>query len=291
MSATGKRFLDTSVVRPMVHGTRAYREHLEAELGAAPCYLSQYVLMEFRRSFILNLVSFYFVLDLPTVTTIGEAMQLWSHRFKSSELKSVMQLVGQLLNEQQLSDSNPRDLEKARLAIGRYIKRVDAKARRNFKDCSKDTTHCGRAAVPLAIDLKTLRESLQTFLDAFQDTKACRARCRIDDVLFARYRTEIASFVEHSQPLAKQQDNAGFLRITAKLESLLDKGPDACTCKTCEAIGDAVIAVDAPRDMTLEHVDRSFDHLCPLLNQAHNRHISEIQFHNTSSCQQPPVSP
>ena len=70
-----KRFLDTSVLRPMLHGASAYKRYLQEQLGNDPCYISQYVMMEFRRSFILNIVAFYFVLELPAVETVGDALR------------------------------------------------------------------------------------------------------------------------------------------------------------------------------------------------------------------------
>ena len=45
--------------------------------------------------------------------------------------------------------------------------------------------------------------------------------------------------------------------------------------QTLWEIGDAIIALDAPRDMQLEHTDHSFDHLCPPIGQPHRKHPSE----------------
>ena len=274
---TQKRFLDTSVLRPMLHGSAAYKRHLEEQMGSDPCYISQYVMMEFRRSFIMSLVAFYFYLELPTIKTVGDALQLWSHKFKAGELKAVMQLIAQLLDAGRIGTENPRDLEKAQLAIGRYIKRVDAKARRKFKDSSKDTTGCGRAAVPLKIDLHRLREDLQIFNDAFANTKACRSQCRIEDLPFTKYRQEVDDYIKLAGSLPSRKETQGFVRIADKLADVLAKGDQSCSCTVCGAIGDAVIALDAPREMCLEHVDQSFDHLCPPINQTHRKHSSEVR--------------
>ncbi|MEQ8957151.1 MAG: hypothetical protein RLP02_04380 [Coleofasciculus sp. C2-GNP5-27] len=48
-------------------------------------------------------------------------------------------------------------------------------------------------------------------------------------------------------------------------------------------IGDAVIALNAPRQMQLEHTDNSFDYLCPPIEQPHNKHPSENQVLTDSS--------
>jgi len=51
----------------------------------------------------------------------------------------------------------------------------------------------------------------------------------------------------------------------------------------CEAIGDAVIALEAPKDMQLEHVDKPFDYLCPPINQPHRRHPSPDELLKTAA--------
>lgn len=280
-AADTKHFLDTSVVRPLIHGTEAYKRHLQAQLDSRRCYVSDYVLMEFRRSFVCSLIGFYFYLELPTIQTVGDACQLWSQKYSKADLKAVLTLVGKLLDAHELGHEDPDDLHTARLALGRYIKRVDAKIRGKFKDASKDTTHCGRAAVPLSVSITSLSEDLRTFEDAFGDTATCRQRCRIDDVLLSRYRTEVEKCAAAASTLPKNSANRGFIGIAEHLKEVLEKGADGCTCKHCAKIGDAVIALDAPRSMQLEHTDAAFNHLCPLVDQPHRCHQSEVQFHKS----------
>jgi ADP-heptose:LPS heptosyltransferase len=61
------------------------------------------------------------------------------------------------------------------------------------------------------------------------------------------------------------------------LKEILAVGEKACDCKRCEKIGDAVIALNAPRNLRLEHTDSSFDYLCPSIKQPHCKHSSETQ--------------
>ncbi len=44
----------------------------------------------------------------------------------------------------------------------------------------------------------------------------------------------------------------GFLDVVAQLLEILEKGLSACSCVRCMRIGDAAIALDAPREMRLE---------------------------------------
>lgn len=265
------------MLRPLLHGSHAYRRYFAEQLGDDPCYVSRYVLMEYRRSFIQSLIGFYFYLELPTVETVGDAFQLWSHKFRKGELKAVLQLVGQLLDSHQLSQDDPRDLERAKREVGRFIKLIDAKARQTFKDVSKDTTHCARAAVPLEVDLSRLSEDLRRFVDAFGDTKTCRTNCRIHDFILNRHRAQVEGYSKQAAALPKSASNRGFIAISEQLDRVIEGGANHCSCAHCEKIGDAVIALDAPRDMQLEHVDESFEHLCPPIGQPHRLLPSEVR--------------
>jgi hypothetical protein len=275
LKAEQKHFLDTSVARPMLLGTKAYRRYFSQQFGEDPCYVVPYVQMEFRRSYLRNLINFYFVLDLPTIPTYGDALTFWSNRFKTSEQKAVMQLAGQLANAHRIDQTRARDKPAALRALADYIKRVDVKLRRAFSNPGKDSARCARAAVPLQVTSDAPSEGLRHFLEAFDDVKTCRSKCRIDDFLLRRYRDSVNGYVTASKTLPPHKDNDGFLGVAGNLEDVLKKGATACTCARCEKIGDAVIALDAPRDMRLEHTDHSFDHLCRSIKQPHYKHPSE----------------
>ncbi|MHC5931988.1 MAG: hypothetical protein ACYTXM_40475, partial [Nostoc sp.] len=77
--------------------------------------------------------------------------------------------------------------------------------------------------------------------------------------------------------LPKNSNTRGFINIAKNLNEILTQGAAACNCKRCEKIGDAVIALNAPRSMQLSHTDNSFNYLCPPINQPHYKHPSENQ--------------
>ena len=270
-----KHLLDTSVLRPILIGSTAYRQYFKGQLGGEPWYVTSYVLVEFRRSYLRNIIAFYFYFTLPTVKTIGDAFQLWSHKFKGSELKAIIQLVGQLVDTQKLALDSSVDMAKAQRALGRYIKRLDLKVRRQLHVTSKDSTECARAQVPLEIGLRELTADLERFVDAFDNTRSCRNRCSIDHFILERYRVEIEGYIEEAKSLPRNARNRSFIRLVKELGEILQKGPDACSCSRCERIGDAVIALDADRSAQIEHADFSFSHLCPPINQRHRQHPSE----------------
>ncbi len=271
-----EHFLDTSVARSMLLGTQAYKQYFESQFADEPLYISNYVQMEMKRSYLINLISFYFVLRLESINTIGDAITLWSNRFKASELKAILQMLPQLFNTHQLDFSSPQDKEKALSILGIYIKRFELILRRKFTNTNIDSTSCARAIVPLALDLKNLAAGLKQFADEFGNVDACRSKCQIDKFLLVQYRSEIEHLVQEAERLPKNTNTRGFIKIALNLKEILDRGAAVCNCKRCEKIGDVVIALDTPRNMQLEHTDNSFDYLCPPINQPHYKHISEI---------------
>ncbi|MFY9222755.1 MAG: hypothetical protein WAQ98_08810 [Blastocatellia bacterium] len=279
---TNKHFLDTSVLRPIISGTSKYKEYFKSKFGDDPCYISNYVQMEFKRSYIMSLIVFYNILDLPTIPTIGEAFAFSSNSFEKSELKADLQIAN-LLATYKLDWSEPRDKIKALEILAAYVKRLDIKLRRQFKNIGQNSMRCTRANVQLDIKLENSRSDLKKFVNTFDDKKTCRSKCSIDKFLLNIYQTEVSKYITESKQLSRNTDNLGFIKIAENLEKALLEKAKVCTCDFCERIGDAVIALDAPRTMQLEHTDKSFNHLCKSINQPHQKHPSETEIINPKS--------
>lgn len=271
-----KHFLDTSVARSMLLGSSTYREYFRNEFGDGPLYLTCFIQMEFRRSYLRNVIDFYFTLDLPTIRTFDDAIQLWSNKFQGSKIKAVLQLVKELIRTRHLDTTNPKDKASAQQAIGQYVTRMDTKLRRKFVNTGTDSPRCARAAISLQATQRDAREELDRFAREFDNVERCRSLCRIDRFFtLVKNRTHTEGFIKQAQSAPRVAEARGFISIADCLRETLEKGADAYSCKMCEKIGDAVIALDAPRTMQLDHVDRSFNHLCPPIGQPHKEHPSE----------------
>jgi hypothetical protein len=213
---------------------------------------------------------------MPSIETIGDAVTFWSNKFKSSELKAVLQLIGHIINTCRFDNKNPKDKSKALREIGRYVKRLEMKSRQAFKNIGRNETDCQRAKISLSSrqesDMTTMFDH---FLEEFNDRVSCRSKCAVDSFFLKRHREQIEAFLKYADmlPHPGKNENRGFLKIAKKLRKAQHE--EDFSCRLCEAIGDAVIALEAPRDMQLEHTDHSFDHLCPLLVQPHRKHPSE----------------
>ena len=283
--ADKKHFLDTSVARPMLLGTRRYKAYFADEFGDESCYISKYVQMEFKRSYFSNVIAFYFHLHLESVPTIGDALKLWSNRYQGSALTALLQLAGDLFDSHRFDRTNPRDKQKALYALGRYIKRLEMKLRGKFKDIGVNSTRCARALVDFNVSLENMAEDFRRFIDEFDDVQGCRSRCVVDEFLINRNTAQLRSYVQTAAALPNNQANRGFKNIAKNLNEILQKGPVACTCKMCEKIGDVIIALETPRNMRLEHTDNSFNHLSPPLELNHKQHPSELKVVQSSTGQ------
>ena len=273
-----KHFLDSSVVRPLLLGSEAYKRYFKDYFGEDRIYVSNYIQMEFLRSFILPILNFYFILDLPNVDTISDALAVWSNRFKASEQKAVTQLVSVIFRTRVYDFSSSKDKEKALRAIGQIVMRYYAKLKGAFQSVGDRGTRCERAKVALKQKRgMTDKATFQGFLNDFLNLEKCQNKCAIERFLCERYKSEIEGYVIYASSLSspKSQENIGFTRISEKLNQILQK-ETTTSCRLCEAIGDAVIALGTPQNMLLEHTDYSFDQLCELINKPHHRHPSEI---------------
>jgi hypothetical protein len=270
-----KYFLDTSVLRPLLAGTKAYKKYVEEQFKNGQQYTSPYVLMEFKRSYIRNILNFYLVLDMPSIESAGDAINFWSNKFRSSELKAVLQLVGNIIDTHRLNVQEPRHKQKIMQVIAQYAKRLEIKSRRLFANIGKNETHCHRAKIPLRYTNKSDTSIVfKEFLGEFNDETTCRKKCRVDMFFMQRHKGMTEAVIAYDEKLLNKNSNIGFSKISSNMKEAKEDGRKF-SCRLCEAIGDAVIAIESPPDMRLEHTDHSFDHLCAVMGKPHKKHPSE----------------
>jgi len=273
-----KRFLDTSVLRKLLFGTQAYRDYLKDQFKDDPLFISAYVKMEFKRSFIISLIGFYNVLNMPSIENTSDALRFWSNEYRNPYLKAIHELISDFLANQNLISDSAFDKAKALLEIGRLIKRYMAEIRMKFKDTGIDSTRCAREQVPFKIDRYNMESDFEKYVMQFKDVKACRQKCNIHTFLDKK-KSKIETLITEAQKLSKTRHTKGFINISENLNKILNEGYSKCTCSMCGKIGDAVIALDAPTNMQIESLDHSFDYLCPPLRLENKKHPSESQLH------------
>ncbi|MGG6269077.1 hypothetical protein ACQ4M3_32920 [Leptolyngbya sp. AN03gr2] len=277
MSDEPSHFLDASVVRPMLLGSYAYQQYFQSQFQKAQCSVSPYVLMEVHRSYLRNLIEFYFTLKLPQILTLGDALAYWSNRFQGSKHKAIQQMMAQLLDRSADSPDIFQDKRSVLIAIELLIQSFVTSLHSHFVNTGHDSTDCTRAKITLNVEAEDFAAELFRFAETFDDVEQCRQHCRIDEFLLQDRRAEATTYTQQKDSLPKNSQSRGFIKIADALQQILEQGADVCSCKRCERIGDAVIALDAPREMQLDHTDHSFDYLCPPLGQLHQKHPSEVE--------------
>lgn len=273
-----KHFLDTTIVRSRLHGTTRTKTYLESEFGNKPLYISNYVLMEYRRGYLAYVISFYSALSFPTYDTVGDVIKVFGQSFSSREVKAVLNLVNEILLTEKIDSNKPSHKEKASHAIAHYIMRIESRLRQKFKKTGIDSARCYRAKTVMNLNTDTFAEDIKKFVDSFDDTKTCRSKCSIDKFFLEKYRKEVEKYINQA-PTMPKTSNRGFHPLVEQVTALCQQGSESFDCKECSKIGDAVIALDAPRTMRLEHTDLSFNALCDLVDQPHKLHPSEKSLH------------
>jgi hypothetical protein len=278
-----EHLLDSSVVRPMLLGTRAYQQYFATQFQDQACYISPYIQMEMYRSYLRNVIEFYFTLRLTTIESFSDALTFWSNRYQGSKHKAVQQLVAQLISER-FSAIDLYRKESAIQAIEVLIDEFAETIQNQFRQITTDSTQCARASIQFEVDWKGRTQipdnrslKMAEFVAEFDDVSTCRSRCRIHDFLLTDHRTSLDTYIKQAEELSKNDVSRGFLTIANTLKTILERGESACSCKCCERIGDVIIALDAPRHLQLEHTDQAFDYLCPPIGQPHRKHPSETK--------------
>lgn len=272
-----KYFLDTSIVRPYLLSSPKYKQYLKAYFQKNPLYITKYIKMEYYRGCLRNLLDFYFHLSMDSVKTFGEAILIWGQKFQLRKHKVVIEFVATLFSCYKLNMEDINDKINALKILESYIVRLAIKLKRSFKDIGIDEVKCERANINLeGIDLNNNIEAFNKFIREFDDVKTCRSQCNIDRFFLEKYKEDANKFIEHLGTIGSKtkSENVGFARIVDKLEEAMKN--NKFSCHVCKTIGDAVISLEAPRCIRLEHTDHSFDHLCEVINQPHYKHPPEI---------------
>jgi hypothetical protein len=256
-------------------GTTAYKSYFNGMFGTRPKYISSFVEMEFTRSFLCSLIDFYFILKLPTLPTIAEAINFASNEFASSKLKAALQLSGQLFQTRKIPTDSRAAKSKALFALAEIIIRIQSNFHHAFINAGKDSTKCARAAIRFEVKLQEAEAGFQKFTESFYDTTECRRKCIVDKFFLKRHRKPVENYINQSKQLKSSPETDGFKKIANNLEKIVSTAGKACSCRMCGSIGDAVISLECEKKMILHHVDQSFNQLCSLINQPHKKHPSE----------------
>lgn len=275
-----KHFLDTSVLRHLIHGSRKYKDYFSENLTPDHLYISKYVQMEVRRGYLSHIIDFYFLLNYPSIDNIGDALSVWSDRFSTREVKAVIQLVSSLFITHKLDFSKINDKKEALIWLGSYIKRIELMIRRNYKDTGINSIRCARANIMLSsTETGSAELDIRTFYEKFKDTQQHSNKCSLKNFISNRYKDEIEAYIKQGEEMSgpTNPENRGFVKLAENLSKIFGDTEKNCKCKDCDKVSDAIIALDMPDTMRLEALDYAFKHLCPPLRKEFHIHPSQIK--------------
>lgn len=262
-------YADTSILIPLLLAPTDYREYVKAATGTSQPYYTAYNVMEFKNAVLCRCIALYSVVTMPQYKTTQDAFYYFGQRFKKERDNILLiSILGSILLRRKVDLNNPAHKELALSEIWRVVKELHRAFRSTFIDCGEDRTRCLRARVELNFDAEDVQQEVERFVQAFSMTNY-RPKCRVDHLVEDRCKEEALRFVEEAA-VVKGREADGFRAQAKRVDKVLN-GTASKTCQQCASMGDAVIALQAPRQMMLDHTDRSFDYLCPATKQQHRR--------------------
>jgi quinol monooxygenase YgiN len=256
-------------------GTEKAREYYKTYFQEPRLYISNYIRMEFIRGFVLSCINFYNVLCLDSIKNLSDAQSYWSNKYRTRELKNIIKLVSQLQSTRNLRE----DKEEAKSALADVIRRIMFRFKNELIDSGIDSSRCSRGKVDFEISRKSEEEDFIRFVEKFNDIEKHSNACSLKKLI--QKNNEIINNYHNIVSELNKSSGQGFQKIEMELYSIINDENKVCNCKTCEKIGDSIIAFNCNSNFILHHTDESFDYLCPPLNIEHFKHPSETAIHKS----------
>lgn len=274
--AADKNYIDTSIARSLLAGSKDYRQYLRDQVPVESTYIGTYVQMELRNGFLSNLIGFYFLLELDHIKSLGNAITVWTNKFGSRKPKDILNFIGILMEGHEIDKEAQQDKRVAARLVRSYIRKLSLIIDNRYTNTGENKTGCPRGA---KIKLKARSsEDLRAFHREFSDHENCRSLCHIDS--FLSKQDERTTRYDSAAVGLKKTGNEGFLGNLKRLNALKTKGYETCNCRLCVGVGDVIIALDAPVGMSVVHTDHSFDILCSAIDQPHTKLPNESGYYN-----------
>lgn len=214
-----------------------------------------------RKEFIARWISYYIRMAFVTdhFRDLADAEFHLSQDFGIRDVKTGLHAVALILQTKgRITSSRGMAKELARLAIGE-LRKFD----RRLKSRTQNQCGCQIGGKELRVDFNHLFDDLRAFLEAQDEAQNCK----------------ITRFLGIGRPgrasaLIADQTVRTQTKSGAKLAECIANGKPI-TCAKCATIGDAVIALEQPRNCCLVHIDQDFRLLCAATTREHKEIPSE----------------
>lgn len=261
-----KYLIETSaVLGALGYSTKKHNEYVEQELLDGSKYSSVYIRKEVIGRFICDIIEL--AVKIEMCPSAGDAVIYTSQKW-GRKSKIGLMIIGWIVNSgKKFENSHEMAFEVANIAF-EMLELFDIK----FEAKIQNKCGCSKGKLPLNVDFRNGISELNDFRTEFLiDCENCPVN---DFVQIGKDKGRLAALV--GDP--KLQANAAIRNaIHTNLTQVIKSG-QPLTCKSCNRIGDAIIAMEQPNSWKLVHVDHSFNTLCDYYKRPHKLLLSSLSF-------------
>lgn len=257
MTKKTKYLVETSAIPVALReSTPKHCQHFTESVADGVLFVSTYVRMEFIRRWIRDYVKLAALID--HFGNMADALDHVNQEFGIRRVKALNHLVTVVLRQEgEVQNTRAMATEVARIAVAK-LRQFD----RTFVSRIPNTCGCRIGSRQLRVDFNDLFEDLRAFLRSIDVVHDC----------------PVNDFLKLGKPGAAQKLLQHEKARKTKVGAALSKYHEAATrvtCRECQRIGDAVIALEQPKYCCLAHIDRAFDHLCEATGRQHKLILSQ----------------
>jgi len=256
-------FIETPMLRDVLTpGSQGHKALTEATADGS-WTSSQYVMSEFTRGLLCNLIEFYFV--LKDRDSVQDAIEYWEQDSAIRKVKDFVFAMRAWIPDEYLGNDKRYALQKFRGLLLRFQWSLEDDLPRRTKDRIK----CFYSKLKLkAGSPSAMEESMKRLYKSSQVDKS--KECRLSGFLSrAKTRDLFAKWVAASDSDALR-GNASFAQLAGEMTHFLS-GELSGLCVFCKKGADAVIALEYPQACVLVTKDKVFDALCLAAGKKHKR--------------------
>jgi hypothetical protein len=225
------------------------KKEIGSLIKGKPRASSFFVFMEYKRTFIYNLILFYFV--LKSSDDLSDAIKTWNEEFRTRRLKDLNFVLPEIITQE--GANNDKNIALVSLktiiinAYDQFLWLVDERFVSNQTKCLLGKKSMSKT------QLFPTDDDLKAFTDFFEEDYA--KKCQIQ-TFTRKNRKRISAIVTNDDPRHKPEE----------LKKIL-ASPGSCSCYRCGLVGDAIIVLEVPEDYTILTFDRGLSEIARLLGK------------------------
>ncbi len=248
-------FLETSVIRKLFFGHHLHKNLINDTIKGTKYWSSFFVLLEYKRSVLLTLIELYFVSleeDTPQ-----DALAYLSETYSSRKPKIILNAIGEMLKDEELSNDKDKFLITLELLIASVAQRFEDLIGKNF---ITNRSGCPLAKLSLN-DGITTEEKYSNFIKLIK----CKADCAIDK-FWKENKSNLKNLITEGS-LQRHTKNKAFNKVRLLIESHIINISAFKSITNCLKLSDIIIGLEMPANLRMLTFDKSFSSICEILKK------------------------